>query len=78
VIERLALKNRLKSYENAPVEIDHALETLSKTNTEFVSNDDVGNIWERVSKAIDNTFSDDEEHDAWKLEKELSKAYKRD
>tara|TARA_B100000446_G_C10522220_1_gene330734 strand:+ start:257 stop:499 length:243 start_codon:yes stop_codon:yes gene_type:complete len=78
VIERTALVNRLKSYENSPVEIKHALDILAASDKEYVSNDDIGDIWERVSKAIDNTFSNDENHDAWKLELELSKAYKRD
>jgi hypothetical protein len=78
MIERIALKNRLESYKNSPVEINHALESLDQSDSEFVSNDDIGIIWERVSKAIDKTFSDDANHDAWKLELELSKAYKRD
>ncbi len=78
MIERSALIKRLKGYDNAPAEINHALETLAKNNSEFVSNDDIGDVWERVSKAIDNTFSDDDSHDAWKLELELSKAYRRD
>ncbi|MBL0710605.1 MAG: hypothetical protein JJV99_06280 [Colwellia sp.] len=78
MIERKALVNRLKSYENSPVEIKHALDILAASDKEYVSNDDIGDIWERVSKAIDNTFSNDEKHDAWKLELKLSKAYKRD
>jgi hypothetical protein len=78
MIERIALKDRLKSYKDSPAEINHALEILAQDDSEFVSNNDIGNIWERVSKAIDKTFSDDENHDAWKLEFELSKAYKRD
>lgn len=64
MINRTALINRLKGYDNAPLEIEHALETLSESNTEFVSNEHIGEIWERVSKAIDNTFSNDDEHDA--------------
>ena len=76
MIERVALKNRLEGYENSPVEIGHALEIINQSSSELVSNDDIGCIWERVSKAIDVTFSDDEFHDAWKLELELSKAYK--
>jgi hypothetical protein len=78
MIERSALINRLKSYENAPTEISHALETLAQNDSEYVSNDEIGEVWERVSKAIDNTFSDDDKHDAWTLEIELSKAFKRD
>ncbi len=73
----MALVNRLKSYEDSPVEIKHAQEILSASDTEYISNDDIGDIWERVSRAIDSAFSDDENHDAWKLELELSKAYKR-
>ena len=50
---------------------------LAASDTEYVSNDDIGDIWERVSRVIDSAFSDDENHDAWKLELELFKAYKR-
>jgi hypothetical protein len=78
MIERFALINRLKGYENAPTEISHTLETLAQNDSEFVSNDDIGDVWERVSKAIDNTFSDDDNHDSRTLELELSKAFKRD
>lgn len=77
MIERKMLIVRLESYQEQPVEIKHALDILDESNSEFVSNNDIGSIWERISKAIDIKYSDDENHDAWKLELELSKAYKR-
>jgi hypothetical protein len=78
MMDREALICRLSSYENAPVEIGHALETLGQRETKTVSNEDIGFIWERVSKAIDSVFSDDAQHDAWQLEQALAQAYKRD
>ena len=76
LIERSVLINRLKSYENSPIEINQAIETLAQNDSEFVSNDDIDDVWEYVSRAIDNTFSDDDNHDAMKLQLELSKAFK--
>jgi hypothetical protein len=77
VFERTTLINQLKGYESAPAEIKHALDTLTKNDSEIVSNTEIGDIWERVSKAIDTTFSDDDKHDAWTLELELSETYNR-
>ncbi len=57
--------------------MQHCFEILSASDSENLSNDEIGDIWERISKAIDVNFSDDENHDAWVLEDELSKAYKR-
>lgn len=72
------LKERLQSYDAADIpEIGHALDILNGSSSDEVSNDEVGDIWERISKAIDHKYSDDENHDAWKLEAELAAAYKR-
>ena len=67
MMERAAPVKRLQSYPDAPAEIEHVLERLSQSNSRFVSNEDIGAVWERVSKALDITFSDDENDDAWAL-----------
>lgn len=77
VMERQALITRLLNYEADEVaQIGHALVILRENDSVDVSNDEVGQVWERVSKAIDIKFSDYEDHDAWKLEAELSAAYR--
>ena len=77
-MNRSNMKERLERYEATDVpEIGHALEILNASSSDEVSNDEIGDIWERVSKAIDHKFSDDDDHDAWKLEAELAAAYKR-
>jgi hypothetical protein len=77
-MNRDSLKERLQSYDAAGVpEIGHALDILNGSSSDEVSNGDIGDIWERISKAIDHKYSDDENHDAWKLEAELAAAYKR-
>jgi hypothetical protein len=76
-MNRKILIERLKKYDatNVP-EIEHSLEILDSSKEENISNDEIKNIWERISKAIDHKYSDDESHDAWVLEEELSKEYK--
>tara|TARA_B100002003_G_C14105441_1_gene531713 strand:+ start:249 stop:482 length:234 start_codon:yes stop_codon:yes gene_type:complete len=77
-MNRSYLKKRLEGYDTKDVpEIEHALEILNSSDSDEVSNDEIGDIWERVSKAIDHKYSDDDDHDAWQLETELAKAYKR-
>ena len=73
-MNRQALISRLHGYEQLS-EIAHAIEILASSRGEDLSNSEIGDVWERVSKAIDIKFSDDEEHDAWTLEAELSAAY---
>jgi hypothetical protein len=77
-MDRHELIERLKTYNSVGVpEVGHALDILSKSQESCVSNEDIGDIWERISKAIDHKYSNDEEHDAWKLEAELAAAYRR-
>lgn len=76
-MERQALITRLLSYEdNEVAAIGHALEILRERDSVELSNEDIGQVWERVSKAIDIKLSDYDDHDAWKLEAELSAAYR--
>jgi predicted amino acid racemase len=77
-MNRQNLIERLKTYDatNVP-EVGHSLEMLESSSEEEISNDEIGDVCERVSKAIDHKYSDDENHDAWKLEAELVAAYKR-
>jgi hypothetical protein len=69
-IKRKSLIERLKSWDDkgAP-EVGLAIDLLESSESELVSKDEAGDVWERISKAIDHKYSDDEEHDAWKLEK---------
>lgn len=77
-VNRKLLITRLKSYDRNELSyIKHCFEILSASDSENLSNDEIGDISERISKAIDVSFSGDENHDAWALEDELSKAYKR-
>jgi len=77
-MNRKALLARILSYEcNDLSYINHVIEILNASESEEISNDEIGDIWERISKALDVKFSDDSDHDAWALELELSKAYKR-
>lgn len=73
---RSKLIAKLKPYKEQ-TQISHALEILSQSNDEIVENEDIEDVWERVSKSIDCTFSDDEEHPIWALEEELASLYKR-
>lgn len=75
-MERQSLKKRIESY-NAPdlLEIKHALEIIDTSSSDLLSNEDIGNVWHRISQAIDIRFSDDENHDAFALETELKNAY---
>lgn len=77
-MNREDLIERLRSYDaiNVP-EIGHALEILNSSDSGEVTNEEIGDVWERVSKAIDHEYSGDDDHDAWKLEAELAAAYKR-
>ncbi|MFK5949620.1 MAG: hypothetical protein QM500_12715 [Methylococcales bacterium] len=75
-MNRQDLIERLLSYQASDViEIIHALEILQENNFEALTNEEIGLVWERVSKSIDIKFSDDEKHDVWLLETELAKAY---
>lgn len=58
-------------------EVNHAIEILDSSNAVDVSNAEIGDLWERISKAIDHHICDDENHDAWTLELELSSIYQR-
>lgn len=76
-MNRASLIQRLMPYK-ASKPIKHALDRLVEVNDDTVSNDVVGDVWERVSVAIDNDFSDDTNHPMWSIEFDLSQAYKRD
>lgn len=79
MIFRDQLLARIKAYSADDIaEIKHVLEILSESDEVELSNKEIGQVWERISKALDVRFSDDENHDAWSLESELSKAYKYD
>jgi hypothetical protein len=74
-MNRQGLIERLKTYDatNVP-EVSHSLEILESSSEEAVSIDEIRDLWERVSKAIDHKYSNDKNHDAWKLETELAAA----
>lgn len=75
-MERKALKKRIESYNALDMfEIKHAIEIIGSSNKELLSNEEIGNVWHRISQALDVRFSDDEKHDAWSLEAELKNAY---
>lgn len=77
-MKRKDLLDRVVSYKSNELDyIKHIIEILNSSENEEITNKEIGDIWERVSKAIDVKFSDDENHDAWILEDELSKAYQR-
>jgi hypothetical protein len=77
-MKRKALLDRIISYDSNDLSyIKHAIDILNTSDNEDITNDEIGDIWERISKALDVKFSDDESHDAWALESELSKAYQR-
>lgn len=58
--------------------IEIAIEILKKSDSEDLTNDEIGSVWEWVSKALDHEFSDDENHPTWKLELELAQTYQRE
>ncbi|PSV01073.1 hypothetical protein [Photobacterium kishitanii] len=58
-------------------DIELAIETLNESDSEDLTNDEIGSVWEWVSKALDHEFSDDENHPTWKLDLDLSQTYKR-
>lgn len=59
-------------------DIELAIQILNESVSENLTNDEIGKVWELVSKSLDHKFSDDENHPIWRLELDLSKAYKRD
>ena len=77
-MNRQALIKRLKGYNAIGVpEIGYAIEEISASSDESISNEEVKGVWGWVSKALDHSYSDDCEHDAWSLEVELSVVYSR-
>lgn len=76
-MKRAELLERLKSFMPQR-DIELAIETLNESDSAEVTNNETGCVWEWVSKALDHTFSDDENHPAWALELELAQAYTRD
>jgi hypothetical protein len=75
-MKRSELVKRLKPFKHQR-NIELALEGLQSVDSENVSNEEIGDTWHWVSKALDVEFSDDENHPTWQLEQELSIAYKR-
>ncbi len=75
-VTRSELLKRLEPYKTQR-DIGLAIETLSESDSEILSNNEIGCVWEWVSRSLDHDFSDDENHPYWSLELELSKAYKR-
>lgn len=75
-MKRAAILQRLEPFKPQR-DIELAIETLKECESEELSNDEIGRVWEWVSKSIDHEFSNDENHPAWKLELELAQAYKR-
>lgn len=70
-MNRKALVERLlplKHYRNIQV----ALQILAESGSETLSNEEIGRVWEQVSQSVDHEL-----HPAWKIELELSQAYKR-
>jgi predicted amino acid racemase len=77
-MKRQDLIERLKAYDSEGVpEVGHALELLAKSSEYSVSNEEIGDVLDRVSKAIDRKYSDDDAHDAYSLEAELAAAYQQ-
>ena len=74
-MKRNAIKAILAPYKDE-TNISHAFGVLSESDTEVVSNEDIGLVLERVSKSLDHTFSSDEHHPMWLIEENLSKHYK--
>ena len=73
MMNRDELLIRLKAYEKT-TEIQHALDILGESSTPTVSSVDIGRIWDRVSVAIDHSYSDDDANPLLELETELSQA----
>lgn len=79
MVFREQLKTRIKAYlADDLVEVSHALDILSQSEDLELSNKEIGQVWERISKAVNVHFYNNEKHDAYLLEVELSKAYKYD
>ena len=78
-MNREILKSRIKEYDASNLmPVTHALAIIEENNSIDLTNTEIGIIWEYISKAIDISFSDDDNHDAWKLEVELKEAYRHE
>lgn len=75
-MKRAVIKQRLIPYKSQ-MDIKLAIETLNETDNEDLTNDEIGIIWEYVSKSLDHKFSDNENHPIWQLELDLAQTYKR-
>ena len=71
-MKRYELIEKLKPFADES-NISYAIEVLTKNDGDVVSNDDIGSIYEAVSKSLDHTFSDDDDHPMWDIETDLSK-----